>query len=104
MVATNRRVRVLGVFTGALAAGVLSTTGGPEGAAFWLGMLGWVWAGAAIWLLVHPSGYRLLVEGFLEVVRSNTDPSLARILGVFGVMIGAWLLFVGVALWPGPQG
>jgi len=104
IVATNGRVRVVGVFTGVLAACVLATTGGPEGAAFWLGMLGWLWAGAAIWLLVYPSGYRRLAEGFLELARSNTDPPLARFLGVFGVMIGAWLLSVGVALWPGPQG
>jgi hypothetical protein len=104
LVATDGRVRLLGVFSGALAAGVLATTGGPEGAAFWLSMLGWLWAGAAVWLLVHPSGYRRLAEGFLELGREGTDPALMRLLGLFGVAIGVWLVSVGVRLYPGAQG
>ena len=97
LLATNTRIRVVGVFLGGVALAILGALRGASAgtALSLLSLLGWIMAFACAFLLVAPRGYRALVVIFLDEMR---DGELARVLGGFGVIAGLAIVWMGFAL------
>ena len=96
MLATDARVRTVGLVVGALAIALLTAIDGSPTASFWLRALGWLLALAMIWLLVSPSTYRRLAQGVIGFAQDSTDTAIIRGIGLFAVVFGAWLVYVGI--------
>ena len=96
-IATPRRVRALGAVAAVFAALLILTGQAAHeehgGLALGLEGLGWVLAGSAAWLAIHPPGYQRLVESILDAI---SDPAVLRIIGVISIAVG--LALVGLAL------
>jgi hypothetical protein len=93
LMSTNAGVRGLGLVTGVLGAVFLLLPLGPGNAAGILRGLGWLWVAATVWLLSAPNSYRLLANSFIDTL---DDEAIGRILGLFAVVIGAALIYVGL--------
>ena len=97
VIATNGRIRVLGV--GVLILGtVMAWAGASEhgGLAMSLSVVGWAIVGiSTLALLLFPAAYRSIAEAVLP---TDADEDLAgwRFLGLLGVIIGGLLIYFGV--------
>ena len=96
LVATDARVRTVALLLGSLAIALLATTVGEEAVSFWLRLLGWLLALVTTWLFVSPRTYRRLVQGVISFVRDSTDAAIVRWIGLAAVVLGTWLVYVGI--------
>jgi hypothetical protein len=97
LIASRARVRAAGVIFAALGlAMILSAHGSAQGPAWVISILGWLWALAAVLLLlIFTSSYRRMALGIMDVL---DDAALLRWLGLVGTLFGAFLVYLGVAV------
>lgn len=96
MLSTDARIRGLGVVMAVLALALLVPALGEGTAAGLLRLLGWIFAGATVWLLAAPGSYRLLAQGVLEFMEHSVDSAVVRGVGIFAVGLGLALIYVGL--------
>lgn len=96
LLSTDARIRGTGVALAPLAAATIALPHGEGEVAGILRVLGWLWAGASLWLLVAPSSYRSFVGNVLGYFESSVDDVVIRMLGVGAVAIGAALIYFGI--------
>jgi uncharacterized protein YjeT (DUF2065 family) len=96
LIATDARLRGIGLVLVALAAAPLLLPLGEGVVAGGLYALGWLFAVASLWLLTAPGSYRLVAQGVLDYVDSSVDEAIVRILGFVSVAIGFALVYVGI--------
>ena len=97
VIATPTRVRVLSVLIGVLGAGLAATAPAVAvlhpNASAGLGLLGWLWIGGSVFLMLLPRAYQSVAEAFLLAV---ADETVLRVFGALGTGVGialAWLAF-----------
>jgi uncharacterized protein YjeT (DUF2065 family) len=61
-----------------------------------LGLFGWLWAAAALWLLAAPGSYRRIAGGVVSYFESSVDEAVVRMIGVVAVAIGVALIYFGL--------
>ncbi|MBW2294524.1 MAG: hypothetical protein JRG94_19765 [Deltaproteobacteria bacterium] len=96
LIATDARLRGIGLVLTVLAAAPLLLPLGEGPVAGGLYALGWLLAFAALWLLFAPGPYRLVAQGVLDYVDGSVDEAIVRILGILAVAIGVALVYVGI--------
>jgi len=96
LIATDARLRGIGLVLAVLAAAPLLLPLGEGAVAGGLYALGWLLAFASLWLLIAPGSYRLVAQGVLDYVDSSVDGAIVRILGFVAVAIGFALVYVGI--------
>jgi hypothetical protein len=97
LVATDARVRVIGLLVVPLAAAAIQVPPGRPGAEV-LRVLGWIWAGAALWIVLAPGSYRWVTLGVVDFFDSSPGTSDMRMIGVLAVALGAGLIYFGIYL------
>jgi hypothetical protein len=97
LIASRARLRVAGVIFGALGlAMILSAHGSALGAAWVISIVGWLWALAAVFLLlVFTSFYRRIA---LRIMDALDDWALLRAIGAIGAAFGAFLIYLGIGV------
>ena len=97
LISSNARIRVAGVIFAALGlAMILSAHGSAQGAAWVISILGWLWALAAVFLLlIFTSFYQRIASGIMDAL---DDSALLRGLGAIGALFGAFLIYLGVGV------
>ncbi|MCP4007334.1 MAG: hypothetical protein GY725_24390 [bacterium] len=99
MVATNGRVRALGVVVAGLGLAMLisgrNSDAGAELALFWFGVFMSAVAGGL--LLILPGAYRTMAAGVLDFMGDpeSADLAVTRVAGVFGVAVGGFFVYLG---------
>lgn len=100
LLATDLRVRLLGgayvALAGASFAGGFGAGADPHraGVAAILLAVGALCVGAALWTLLAPRHFRSTIAGIVGEVEKT--PGFARVLGLGAVVLGTWILVLGV--------
>ena len=75
---------------------ILSAQGSAQGAAWVISIVGWLWALAAVFLLlIFTSFYQKIALGIMDAL---DDSALLRALGAIGVLFGAFLVYLGIGV------
>lgn len=96
LVASNTRIRIMGLFVAALGtAAIMAARGSDQTAALIILVLGYFWVFAAtFFLLIFTSFYKLIADAFLDAM----DNLILRLLGVFTVLLGAFFIYLGLVV------
>jgi len=96
-IASSAGIRVAGVLFAVLGlAMILSARGSAERAAWVISILGWFWVLAAVFLLlIFTSFYQRVAAGIMDAL---DEPALLRLLGVVATLFGAFLVYLGIAV------
>lgn len=96
LLATDARVRVIGVAVGAVGLALIAEGRGSGGVATQIPFyFGWFLAVAALFfMLIFPAPYRRLAASVLDFV-AGIGSSVSRVAGLIGVLIGALLIYLG---------
>ena len=97
LIASRARIRVAGVLFAALGlAMILSAHDSTQGAARVISIVGWIWALAAVFLLlIFTSFHQRIARGILDAL---DDLALLRVLGVIGTLFGGFLVYLGIGV------
>ena len=96
-IASSAGIRVAGVLFAVLGlAMILSARDSAQGAAWVISIVGWLWALAAVFLLlIFTSFYQKIALGIMDAL---DDSALLRVLGVIGALFGAFLIYLGIGV------
>ena len=96
-IASSAGIRVAGVLFAVLGlAMILSAQGSAQGAAWVISIVGWLWALAAVFLLlIFTSFYQRIALGIMDAL---DDSAVLRFLGAFGAVFGAFLVYLGIGV------
>lgn len=98
LMATQMRTRILGLVVGLLGIALLVMGWEPQGAvAHVLVGIGWLMALGALFIVLAPSLYMRLADGVFDWAESGADPAILRGLGLVAVVLGALLIYWGLA-------
>ena len=97
LIASRARIRVAGVIFAALGlVMILSAHGSNQGTAWVISIVGWLWALAAVFLLlIFTSFYQRIALGIMDAL---DDSAVLRFLGAFGAVFGAFLVYLGIGV------
>ena len=93
---TNGRCRAFGAVIAILALTLLLQSFDDRRVAGFLYAAGWVMAGGAFFILVRPRLVRGFWRSMFNFVENSVPASFVLIRGVFGVLAGAALIYLGV--------
>lgn len=96
LIASNTRVRVIGLFLLTLGGPTIALTRGGEGGAQILGLFGWLLTVGGLMLELFPSAYRRLGTSALDFTSTSIDSAIVRVLGAIAVGIGGVLVYAGL--------
>lgn len=97
LLASRTRIRVAGVLFAALGLAMISSAqSSAQGAALVISILGWLWALAAVFLLlIFTSLYQRFIVGIMNALEDSAVP---RVAGVIGTLFGAFLVYLGIGV------
>jgi uncharacterized protein YjeT (DUF2065 family) len=96
LLSTDARIRGIAVVLTPLAVALIALPLGEGEVAGILGLFGWLWAAAALWLLAAPGSYRRIAGGVVSYFESSVDEAVVRMIGVVAVAIGVALIYFGL--------
>ncbi len=95
LLATDARVRVMGVVVGAAGLALIAEGRGSGVANLIVFTFGWLMAvGALFFMLIFPAPYRRLAASVLDFA-AGVGSSVSRVAGMIGVLIGVFLIYLG---------
>ncbi len=94
LLATDARVRVMGVAVGAVGLALIAEGRGSGIATQILFTFGWFMAAVALFFVILPAPYRRLAASVLDFA-AGISSSVSRVAGMIGVLIGAFLIYLG---------
>jgi hypothetical protein len=97
LIASRARIRVAGVLFAALGLAMISSAqGSAQGASLVVYIVGWLWALAAVFLLlIFTSLYQRIAVGIMNAL---DDSAVLRVLGAIGTLFGAFLVYLGIGV------
>ncbi len=96
LLATKTRIRFLGLFMGLVgSAAILAARGSDQVAALFMQAIGWIMAfGGFVVVMIFADFYKRLADTILEAM----DELMLRMLGFFSICLGAFFIYLGVAV------
>ena len=96
LLATNTRIRIMGLFVGAMGiAMILSARGSPETSALLILAIGYF----LVFVMIFPFMiFTSIIKLIAEAVLSGTDDLILRGMGVIAVIIGALFIWLGISI------
>ena len=97
LIASRARLRAAGCLFAALGlAMILSAHASTQELAWVISTVGWLWVLAAVFLLlIFASFYQRMALGIMDALE---DAALVRWLGLAGTLFGAFLIYLGIAV------
>lgn len=99
LVATDTRLRIIGILFAVLALSMIGVAwGSTETAPRVLFFFGWFLAAGAVVLVGFSPFYRRFAESLLDLMRDGIDPLLLRAIGAVAVGVGALFVYLGLVV------
>ena len=97
LIASTARIRVAGVLFATLGlAMIASAQSSTRWEALVVSILGWLWLLAAVFLLlIFTSLYQRIA---VVIMNALDDSAVLRVIGVVATLFGAWLVYLGIAV------